>query len=129
MIYAVTVEPLNSIFFLAEAPEGDGWDVQEGVSLDIPSNYDAWPEGAECPEQVLCTSTSDPKHYKLFKYAKDIDRGEFRPTGRNFGGVYSHSSWERFVKHLPATLAVLEIPDSVPAGTSAESTGPTDQES
>ena len=111
MIYAVTIEPLKAVYFLNEPPAGDLWDVQDGISLDIPANYDSWPVGSECPEQILCTSTSDPRHYKVFKNAKDVDRHEFQPTGKRFGGVYSRTSWERFVKNLPATLAVLKIPD------------------
>jgi hypothetical protein len=128
MIYAVTIKPLNATFFLAERPAEGRWDVQEGVSLDIPSNYDAWPEGAECPEQVLCTSTADPSHFKLFKYHKDIDRNEFRPTGKRFGGVYSKTSWERFVRNLPATLATLEIPDRESPDVASEAVGAVKEE-
>jgi hypothetical protein len=108
-MYAVTVEPLNAVVFLAEPPSGDSWKVQDGVWLDIPSNYDSWPDGAESPEQVLCVSTSNPKHYKVFKYYKDVNEAEFRPTGKRFGGVYSRTTWERFVKNMPATLAVLGV--------------------
>jgi hypothetical protein len=40
-MYAVTIEPLNAIVFLA-VPPGDGpWSVVEGVELDLPSNYDS----------------------------------------------------------------------------------------
>jgi hypothetical protein len=116
MIYAVTIEPLNTTFFLAERPEGDRWTVQEGVSLDITSNYFEWPEGVESHEQILCTSVSDPNHYKVIKYKKDIDPADYRPTGRNFGGVYSKATWERFLKSLPAALATQDVPDSEPPG-------------
>jgi hypothetical protein len=114
MLYAVAIEPLNAVFFLGERPAGADWNVRDGVWLDVPANYDAWPEGAECPEQVLCVLNSDPKHYKIFKYYKDVNEEEFRPTGRRFGGVYSRSTWERFVKTLPATLEFLRIPDGEP---------------
>jgi len=120
MLYAVTVEPLDAIFFLAERPEGVSWKVQEGVWLDIPSNYDTWADGSARPEQILCTTVSDPNHYKMFKYMKDIDPAEFRLTGRHFGGVYSKSSWERFVKNLPAALAVQDVPDREPPGATDE---------
>jgi hypothetical protein len=120
MLYAVTIEPLKAIFFLSEPPQGNDWQVQEGVWLDVPSNYHVWPEGDKCPEQVLCTSISNPLHYKLFKYSKDIDPTEFRPTTKHFGGVYSRSSWGRFVKNLPAALAVAAVPDRERPGATDE---------
>jgi hypothetical protein len=110
-MYAVTIEPLNAIVFLVERPESDRWEIQEGVELDIPANYAEWPSGEERPEQVLCASTSNPKHYKVFKFSREIDRTEFRPTGKNFGGVYSRTAGERFVKALPAALALQAVPD------------------
>jgi hypothetical protein len=121
MMYAVTVDPLNAIFFLAERPEGGGWSVQEGVGLDVPSNLAEWPEGAERPEQILCESTSHPNHYKMFKYKKDINPAEYRPTGRHFGGIFSQPGWERFMKTLPAALATQEVPDNEPPGATEES--------
>jgi hypothetical protein len=114
MLCAVTIEPLNAVFFLGERPPGDQWNVRDGVWLDVPANYDARPAGAECPEQVLCVSTSDPKHYKIFNDYKDVNENEFRPIGKRFGGVYSRSTWERFVKNLPATLEFLRISDDEP---------------
>jgi len=120
MLYAVTIEPLDAIFFLSEPPQGDGWHVQEGVWLDVPANYDTWPEGEKPPEQVLCTSIADPLHYKLVKYKADIDSAEFKPTGKHFGGVYSRSSWARFVNNLPAALAVVGVPDRERPGATDE---------
>jgi hypothetical protein len=120
MLYAVTIEPLDAIFFLSERPQGDNWHVQEGIWLDVPSNYDTWPQGEKQPEQTLCVSTSDPHHYKVFKSDSDIDPTEFRPTGKHFGGVYSRSSWARFVKNLPAALAVLAVPDRERPGATDE---------
>ena len=120
MMYAVTIEPLDAIFFLSERPQEDNWQVQEGVDLDVPSNYDTWPEGEKQPEQVLCASISNPLTYKIFKYSKDIDPTEFRPTGKHFGGVYSRSSWGRFVRNLPAVLAVAGVPDRECSGATDE---------
>jgi hypothetical protein len=116
MLYAVTIEPLNAIFFLDKRPEGHRLKVHEGVELDLPFNYDSWPDGAEPPEQILCTSVSDPHHYKMFKYKRDIDPSEFQPTGKHFGGVYSKSTWAQFMKNLPSALAVQDVPDSEPPG-------------
>jgi hypothetical protein len=120
MLYAVTIEPLNAVFFVSEKPLGAGWDVQDGVGLDVPSNFDAWPEGAKRPEQILCAAVSDPLHYKIFKHSSDIDLSEYRPTGKHFGGVYSRSSWARFFEHLPAALDVVNVPDREPPGATDE---------
>ena len=116
MLYAVTIEPLNAVFFVSERPDANGWKVQEGVELDIPFNYDTWPDGAEPPEQILCTSVLDPNHYRMFKYSKNIDPTEFLLTGRHFGGIYSKSTWSRFMENLPAALAVQDVPDTEPPG-------------
>ncbi|MGP0062442.1 MAG: hypothetical protein ACLQGP_02410 [Isosphaeraceae bacterium] len=116
MLYAVTIEPFNAIFFVSESPGADEWEVQEGAELDLPFNYDSWPEGAEPPEQILCTSVSDPKRYKIFKYARDIDPGEFQPTGKHFGGIYSRSTWSRFMENLPGALTVQNVLDTEPPG-------------
>lgn len=115
-MYAVTVEPLSAIFFMEERPEGIQWEIQEGVDLDNPPNLWLWPDGEPAPEGVLCRSTSDPKRYKVFKYRREIDPGEFQPTGKNFGGIYSKAAWERFQKFLLAELAIRAIPDDDPPG-------------
>jgi hypothetical protein len=110
MLYAVTIEPLNAIFFVSERPDDNGWEVQEGVSLDITSNFNIGPEDPEEAEHVLCVSTADPKYFKLFKNRRDIDPTQFRPAGRHFGGLFAGASWERFEKDLPTALATLETP-------------------
>ncbi len=120
MMYAVTIEELDAIFFLSDEPQGEGWQVQEGVGLDVPSNYDTWSEGEKQPEQVLCSSISNPLNYKVFKNNKDIDTTEFQPTGKHFGGVYSRPSWTRFVNNLPAVLAVVGVPDRERLGATDE---------
>ncbi len=127
-MYAVTIEPLRGVYFLDTLPDSvrdaaskdNRWKVQEGVKLDLPPDDDTWPDGAECPEQVLCTSVSDPTCYKMFKYRKEIDLAKFKPTGKHFAGAYSSSSWERFMKNLPARLALEEVPDTEPPGATDE---------
>ena len=42
MLYAVTIEPLNTIFFVSERPDECEWEVQEGVSLDAAPLYGTW---------------------------------------------------------------------------------------
>ena len=91
MLYAVTIEPLNATFFLSQQPDDNEWQVQEGVELEIPFNYDTWSDGAEPPDQTLCVSITDPKHYKMFKYKRNVDPAQFKPAGRHFGGVYFES--------------------------------------
>jgi hypothetical protein len=120
MLHAVIMGPFNAIFFVSERPDANEWEVQEGVSLDIPFNYDTRPDGEEAPEQILCRSVSDSKHYKMFKYSRDIDPTEFQPTGKHFGGIYSRSTWSRFMSNLPGALAVQKVPDTEPPGATDE---------
>jgi len=120
VLYAVTIDPLRAVFFLDERPDENGWQVQEGVQLDLPFNYDSWPEGEERPEQVLCTSIAEPNHYRMFKYRRDIDTAEFRPALKHFGGIYSRSTWARFVKNLPTGLIDRDRPDREPPGATDE---------
>jgi hypothetical protein len=117
MLYAVTIEPLNSIAFLADRPEeGELWTIQEGVELDLPPFYFPWPEGTGQPLELLYVSTSDPKHYTLFKNRRGIDPAQFQEAGKRFGGVFSKSAWERFSKGLEASKSFFEIPDDEPPG-------------
>ena len=119
-MYAVTVEPLNTVFFLGERPEGAEWEVREGVGIDVPFNYADWPEGTDRPEAILCVSTTDPTHYKVFRRRRDVDPGQFQPTGRNFGGVLSRTSWERFRREVESTLRAQDVPDDDPPGAMEE---------
>jgi hypothetical protein len=115
-MYAVTIEPLNAIVFLA-VPPGDGpWSVVEGVELDLPSNYDARPEGAPPPEQLVCRSASDPKVFKVFNDSRDVPPAEFHSTGKTFGGFFSERTWRRFREKLAGHMKFLEIPDDDPPG-------------
>ena len=115
-MFAVSIKSWNSLYFLMNRPDGDRWEVEEGVEVDIPPNYDVWPERAQCPQHVLCRSTLNPKHFKLFKCEKDVDRGAFLPTGKNFGGVFAKSTWERFAQGLLSKLARPETAVADPPG-------------
>ena len=66
------------------------------------------------PEQVVCVSTTDPKHFKVVKYNRDVDPSEFKVTGMTFGGFFSRRTWERFASKLPAHLRFAKIPDDKP---------------
>ena len=114
-MYAVTIEPLNAVLFLGDRPEGKDWEVQDDVELDLDPNYALWPAGTDAPEQVLCVSTSDPKLYTVYRYAREVDREKYLPTGRNFGGVFSRSAWERFRKVLAKSIENGTIPGDDPS--------------
>jgi hypothetical protein len=116
MLYALTIEPLNTICFLSERPEGNEWEVQEGVSLDITFNFNIGPWDPEGAGHILCVSTLDPRYYKLFKNKRDIDPDQFQPMGRQFGGLFSKPSWERFAKHVTPTLTALDVSVEEPPG-------------
>jgi hypothetical protein len=110
MLYAVTIDPIPAIFFLAEPPGPGEWEVEEGVDLDVPSNLYLGMDGPQKDDQVIARSAVDPKHYKLFKFGKDIASHGFLPTGKYFGGVYSKGSWERMVRDvLPHELEMRRI--------------------
>jgi hypothetical protein len=111
VLYAVEISGWNSILFMAERPPSGDWTVAEGVEIDVPVNFDLWPEEAPQPDQTLCRSTTNPNHYKVFKYSSDIDRSEFEPTGKGWGGIYSKRSFERLVTKLPILADRRDVPD------------------
>lgn len=119
-MYAVRIEPLHAIAFVGERPDESEWEIQEGVQVDIPSNYDDWPEGTAAPQHILCVSTKDASQFKVFRHPKDINRAEYRPTEMNFGGVFSKSSWERFARRLTELRQVQDTePEEPPGATDA----------
>ena len=120
MLYTVTLEPLNTIFFVSERPEDNEWELQEGVALDAAPLYGRWTPDREPFEQILCVSTSDPKYFKIFRNRRDIDPTQFQPTGRHFGGILSKPTWERFAKHAPAAIATLCLVVDEPPGATEE---------
>jgi hypothetical protein len=78
-----------SILFANTVAEGFCGTIRENVKLDpIPEDYDVWADGNEAPQHILGESESEPGHYRLFKYERDIRGSGFRPTGRTFGGIY-----------------------------------------
>jgi hypothetical protein len=116
MLYAVTVDQLNAIFFVSDRPDDNEWEVEEGVSLEIDPLYGTWTPDLGPLRQTLCVSTSDPKFYRVFLHSKAIRHEEYRPTGRDFGGLFPKSAWERFAKAAPTGIALLAIGDDQPVG-------------
>ncbi|HWE37455.1 MAG TPA: hypothetical protein VG406_12875 [Isosphaeraceae bacterium] len=113
-MYAVTVEPLNTIFFVSDRPEPGPWPVEEGVGLDYAPNIPWWRRGGRMPEQVVCASTTNPKYYKVFRYLMEVDTNEFSPTGRSFGGIFAKETWDRFAVKLAESLAAEDAPGDDP---------------
>ncbi len=120
MLYAVTIELLNTIFFVSDRPDDNEWEVQEDVSLEVDPLYGIWTPDQRPLHQTLCVSTSNPKCYRVFLHSKDIRHKEYRPTGRHFGGLFPKAAWERFAKAAPPHLAALAMGDDEPVGTTEE---------
>lgn len=86
-LYAVFDDSTNLTTFVRVIPKGFEGKYEAGVSLDPPpADLNEWPRGADRPEVILCVAVDDPRHYRVFKYRRDIAEG-FRQTGRNYGGV------------------------------------------
>jgi hypothetical protein len=117
MLYAVTIEPLNAIYFVSDRPDDNEWEVQEDVSLDLNPIYGTWTPDLGPLRQFLAVSISDPKYYKVFINPKDIGPRGYRPTGRDFGGLFPKPAWERFAKEVPTAVAFLAIGDDEPVET------------
>jgi hypothetical protein len=69
------------LVFTCQDPRKDEFrgTVEDGVSLDYNMNVHDWPDGDECPEAVLGRDPSNPKRYKVFKYARDLKVVNFIP--------------------------------------------------
>jgi hypothetical protein len=94
---AVQIPGMGSVYFLTELPtDTDGLEIELGAWIDIAPNVYAMPPGTKPPEQVLCRSTEDPKHYKLYRYRREIEGTDYEETGLMFGGTFTAESWERF---------------------------------
>jgi hypothetical protein len=119
MLYAITIEPLNGIYFVYDRPDDNPWEIEEGVELDIYPLYGAWTPDLGPLLQTLCVSKSDPKYFRVYLHSKDIGIDEFHPTGRRFGGLFSKAAWERYAKRAPSLIAAL-CTDDEPLGDSDE---------
>jgi hypothetical protein len=116
MLYAVTIEPLNTIVFMYDRPDDSPWEVEEGVELEINPLFGTLTPDRGPLRQTLCVSISDPRYYRVFLNPKDIHERGFRPTGQHFGGLLPRATWERFVKTAPSMIAVLCRDDDEPLG-------------
>lgn len=116
MLYAVTVEPLNAIYFVTDRPDDCEWEVEEGVELEVIPLFGTWTPDLGPLRQSLYASTDEPRHFKAFLHSKDQSLPGFRPTERRFGGLFSKAAWERFAQQAPRALATLAISVDEPPG-------------
>ncbi len=123
MLYAVTIEPLNAIFFVTDRPDECAWEVQEGVELEVTSLFGTWTPDVGPLREILCVSNSDPKYYRVIRNSKDIGPLGYRPTGRDFGGQFPKAAWERFAKVASSSRTLLALGDDEPAEVTQEVVG------
>jgi hypothetical protein len=74
---------VTNLIFTWQDPCNDGFTgaVIEGVSLDYDMNHvHLWPDGHERPEAITGQDPANPKQYKVFKYARDLQGAGFRPV-------------------------------------------------
>ena len=103
MVHAVRVPADKTIcFVMGEPVTKPGWTVEPGAWVEVPINVNAWPVDMPRPEQVLCRSVEDEKHYKIFKYRDEVEPEEWEETGLSFGGTFSAASWREFAQQLPS---------------------------
>jgi hypothetical protein len=127
MLYAVTVEPLNAVYFVSDRPDDNPWEVQEGVELEIDPLYGTWTPDLGPLHQTLCVSTSNPKYFRVFLHSRDPGIEEYRPTGRDFAGFFSKAAWERIAKSAPGIIRALCTGDDEPLRDAQEAVAATAQ--
>jgi hypothetical protein len=97
------------ILFSASPPPADirehlladyGGRYLEGVTLDAPDDVDQKPEGRSFPDPELCVDASDPRHYRVFKFSRDVPGSGFVPTGKAHTVVRGAGEWRRFLESL-----------------------------
>jgi hypothetical protein len=121
MGYAVKIPIMYTIFFMEDRPEErEDMEIEEGARVEVPPNLYRRPDGSEAPEVLLCRSTTDPKHYRVFHDRKDVDPSEFTPTGMTYGGFYTRPMWERFSEAWPEFKSFYTLPDTDPPGAMEE---------
>jgi hypothetical protein len=88
----------TNLVFTWEDPRQDGFkgDFIEGVTLDYDMDaVHSWPNGDARPEACLGRSSDNPKHYKVFKYASDLQAAGYQLVP---GTALEFGSWSRYLK-------------------------------
>ncbi|MFO0969058.1 MAG: hypothetical protein U0793_26185 [Gemmataceae bacterium] len=87
--------------FTVEDPRRAGYkgNVEEGVTLDYDLNaVHSWPDGACMPEACLGRAPDNPKHYKVFKYAREREAAAYEAIP---GTTAPFGSWKDYARlHL-----------------------------
>jgi hypothetical protein len=120
MLYAVTIGPLDVTCFVNDRPDDNPWEVAEGVELEVDPLFGTWTPDLRPFHQTLCVSTTDPEYFRVSLHSKDIGLKEYRPTGRNFGGVLPKATWEPMAKTAPGLIKALCTGDDDPIGDTQE---------
>ena len=93
--------------FTWEDPRTEGYtgSVEAGVALesDQPNGEtNTWNDGEEAPDASLGRSPNDPKHYKVFKYERDLRAAGYQPMPGTFAVFKSWSKYNRLRLVPPA---------------------------
>jgi hypothetical protein len=81
-----------------------GGELLDAVALDVPDDLTTWPDGADAPEVVLCRSADDPRHFRVFKYRRDV-RPPFVPENKNFFPIANWCLFAESLRRLEAIAA------------------------
>ena len=99
-MYLVNFIPSSTTYFTTGLPGEGPWEVETEVELDLAENLYDWPDGTPMPNPVVCGSKTNPKYFKVFKHPSQIDETRFESPGRQFGGLFSSETWQRFAPRL-----------------------------
>ena len=81
----------------------------------MPRDITAWPpEMTDPPSSTLARSRVDPKDFRLFRVADDVEPAGYEPTGLSFGGIYTPEMRRQRVKRIPGDRAFAAIPPDPP---------------
>lgn len=96
---------ITHLVFTYDDPRMDGYsgNVIEGVSLDRDKEVAIWRDGQERPSTCVGRDRNNPKHYKVFKYSRDLPPAEYEPIQ---GKAVVVESWSDYLK--------LWAPDELP---------------
>lgn len=83
------------LVFTWQDPRKDGYtgSVVEDVTLDYEGDVHDWHDGQESPEAATGQDPADPKHYKVFKYSRDLQAAGFHPVA---GMVRVFDRWSKY---------------------------------
>ena len=84
----------SSFVFSDSDPRDDGFSgtVEPDVEFQDTDDFD-FQDGAPTPDHVLCVSRSNPKSYRVFKYAADAQKQGFSVIGSRFSCRPSYASF------------------------------------